>query len=226
VVTHINETGEDHDIHFKPSWPPVIVHVHPANSYGARFPALPKLPSTYLDTRVLWSLLAMTCLVSEIWEHVSRSVESTKDWQGWILHFATQKCVIACSGRGSKNNPFSKLHTHESLIEEYFGTKVYNPADLLSLFSKIEAVKVCKMSHLRSTRDISDNQNVLFLFKAVYEKHTTTSVLQNSVIMNNATWELRLIVVTTNAASSTSSWKGRIFSRHGNHAFLKWWKQE
>ena len=116
MVTHINETGEDHDIHFKPSWPPVIVHVHPANSYGARFPALPKLPSTYLDTRILWSLLAMTCLVSEIWEHVSSTVESTKDWQGWILHFATWKCVLACSGRGRKTiHLASCTHMNHSL---------------------------------------------------------------------------------------------------------------
>ena len=44
--------------------------------------------------------------------------------------------------------------------------------------------------------------------------------------MNNATWELWLIVMTKDATSSTSSWKGKIFSRHGNHSFPKWWKQE
>ena len=53
VVTHINEAGEENQIHFRPSWPPVLIHVHPQDKYGAEFCVIPKMGNNDIDTRIL-----------------------------------------------------------------------------------------------------------------------------------------------------------------------------
>ena len=139
VMVRDDETGEEREVHFAPSWPQMITLIHAADQYGSR-PYAVSVPRS--KKTPAWNPLALWCCVSivvhtpPLWRSLCGMVSNTWEWPGWFLRYAASSCLTGCGQRGSRNNPFRKRVDCEQLHRMMFREGSYRR------FSHI-AVPVC-----------------------------------------------------------------------------------
>jgi hypothetical protein len=100
-------------ISFYPLWPPCLVHVHNYTKFGGRFPAVPSLSRVPGDLRTLWYLISVLVMLPEMWEMAIDALSTDRQWMGWVLSFATNRCYGTRTCFISKNNPYAVLRVKD-----------------------------------------------------------------------------------------------------------------
>ena len=62
------------------------------------------------------------------------------DWHGWLLTYASHKCLPTSVLPGSQNNPFWKVHTEQWLLKERLHLNdegTYDPRSVASMFNDL-----------------------------------------------------------------------------------------
>lgn len=222
-----SEDGSYSEVHFVPPWPDVIVHVHRNDEFGAEMPLIPKFESKKFDSRMLWCLCTMLCHIPEFWINVCGSVHDTKQWFGWILMLACNKCFSHLRGKGSRINPFKKRANVDDVIQKHMCDWFQPQFDLIDLstaFIDLNCIVAHDMSVLSQSgfHLFDENVKVIVLYRPFTTQHLNDYEIQDSLILDDGNWELRTMIKTV----PELNWEGHIHSRHGKLDFTKWWYQK
>lgn len=217
-------------VHFRPSWPTSILRVHPADSFGEAFQALPMMRNNKQgahDYRGLWIVTAMLAYIPQVWKVVTQHVTSDQQWYGWLLSYTTRRCLgitRSCSGKGSsQQNPFRKLKTEEELTSAYF-CWAYQPCYIGALFDNfVSEVKVMGSSEIDATDWAAVTENILVVYQDWDDTKPAVSIGDHLGAVGGAVWECRFVATTE---PTKTSWRGKVFSRHGGNNFPSWWMQQ
>jgi hypothetical protein len=93
-------------LHYVPSWPCCLVHVHPCNSHGAAFVNVPRPFIQNRDSRLLWFIMMMHICNASLWENTVAGVVNEWDWNGWLLSYIAQ-LSLSFRFRGRNGHVFS-----------------------------------------------------------------------------------------------------------------------
>jgi hypothetical protein len=136
-------------------WPRDIVWAHGRNKYGACFPSLPPVRKSGYDTRFLWILLGMMVSVPTFWTAVASSVRADDEWPGWMLTYATRKCMLSRKGKSSGSDPFKKAKGIAGLMQVVaaaFVSEMFTTELFRSVLNIVERI------YLVDTSVVGDNE--------------------------------------------------------------------
>jgi predicted GIY-YIG superfamily endonuclease len=223
----VRDSNNEHkSVYFKGSWPRLLVSVHPLNKYGARFPIVPTLfdSKTKQDLRLLWVVTGLIVCIPVLWEDTVRSLQSTDQWNGWMLRFASDKCLINRTMSSSKDDPFrdisnsnfvgltSKLRSKNQSSTDYdYG------GEMQQLFNLHSGVHVADGPFDKAI--VPENINLILGYQRL-----ATRVLDERVILaDGSEFELRFLCYTQSSVGDilNHKWKGVMYCRHGG-VFCGW----
>ena len=148
-------SSDGHAIHFRSNWPPILTYAHRNDEHGAKVPKLPKMSNTeVMDMRSLWIVVATVVLVPTLWNLTFESLVSVDDWHGWLLAFASRKCLSHHKVHGSRNNPFRKnikdLKLLQTKLISFAVNGTYDVKVVANLFDQVDHVAVKTLEEFQS----------------------------------------------------------------------------
>jgi hypothetical protein len=212
-------------IHFEPSWPSMILVIHPVDSWGAKMPVVPKMADTQNDNRGVWLVTAMMSSVPPLWKIISDAVADANAWYGWMLTYVAQKCFPNAKATkvASKNNPFRIVKTVAQLRQLFFdplNDGFFEPSIIGTLFAALQNVHVVSSEDWNPEEWANVEQEVIVVYRSWNVNHVI--MLPHSMqTAANKLWELRFIGSTN--VIEDYKWNGTIYSRHGTLNFPMWW---
>ena len=226
-----------HDVHFTPSWPKQVIHIHPCNKHGSRPTSIPIVnDQPFTDSRGLWVALALCIHNPVLWKSLCDRVQNNWEWHGWFLAYCIKHCLNEYQRLGSRNDPFRSSMKPEDLLDMMFGqhhNAFYTPmACTTTLFGDLPKVKVISSTILweaigpgRSV-DVDPTTEMLLVYSSLSPPNQAFQPPQRLAFGDPAgskkcCWELRHIV-----AFHTAGERGTIYFRHGGNNHPSWWCQE
>ena len=123
VTNAVNDTANEKE--FCPNWPPNLVWLHHYDGFGCKFGQLPPFKTKevdHIDSRLIWILTALVTHIPQLWEATIASLNSTEQWNGWLLAYCAKECFPHKKARNcKKNNPFKKILSIPELCTKVFG---------------------------------------------------------------------------------------------------------
>jgi hypothetical protein len=231
AITREEENGisTNRVCHFIPSWPNAIVWVHPFDSYGAKFPYVPSTArgsNETFDSRIVWALSSLAVTVPPLWKILAKNVTNNEDWYGWLLAYATRRCLVTKSVGAGRNNPFRKVMNEKALHQKCFKAwddGMYEPKMVKTAFAALQDdIYVLDYSEQGLFNWVEITQDVVVVYQS-WESSERQLLRNEQGSKETKSWELRCVL--TASATIDGKWSGKLYSRHGTPNFPSWWVQ-
>gem|GEM_PF-6457593 len=241
-----NAQEETREIHYIPSWPSYLLHVCPMiDLHGASFQVIGHLTPNHgnarMDLRPLWMTLCIIVHNPSIWKHVAASVQSDKQWQGWVLTFATKKYLPYVRKSGSRNNPFRRCLTIDKLyqkLQHATGLSTdYKASCILDIFGNIPCISVLSVVSVQLYGLSVQTEDSVILYSNILDNTGNPVVPITPTLTCNASgdkWMLKYVVVLDAGrrdhhrhTANNLRYESYIYATHGLHGeSSKWWRHQ
>ena len=96
------ESTETIEVPFNPTWPPLLIHIHPFGVHGAQFWPVAKTKRIGIDERLFWMVKGMLGCIPYLWKLANEHVQTWQSWEGFVLNHLCRTNLYGCSSKGSK----------------------------------------------------------------------------------------------------------------------------
>ena len=224
VAVADNEEEREYNKKFRKYWPSNIYPCQTFNSFGARFPVVPRFNIRSCETDLFpktasISIWIISCLMAKIeffWSAVSKVRMRTSRWHGWLLVKLTDMCFSNISSRQDRKDPYKK-HMISSVSDTLTRCDIVGP-DFTDYLSLVDGVIWFSNSTFENFDQVDTDNDIIILYDYIYNDEFSEYIEVHSQM-----YELRLICCTW---ESGDNWDGFCYSRHGGKHFPDWWYQE
>ena len=228
-----NQTANENEgdqIRFSRYWPKSLYPCQNLSSHGCQMLHIPSFQGG-LSNKKLWQISAIATQNEDIWNLLIKSITYMNDWKGWLLSYLSKNCLNMKRKSGRKD-PFkvTQIRTINQLLQ-----KIPSNRNLTIMMNEVKRVRCLSVNsfqkeEIESTIASSLNNNDEFviltsdgLLNDTFED--ARSYIEKLNINEGISLELRTLIITNHPNASINTWKGHIYSRHGNQ-FCKYWYQE
>jgi len=230
---------------FFPSWPPSIIWVHSCNRHGARPLGIPDM--LYQGARVhdLWAILALVSNVAEIYEAVFQGTSNEDYINGWLLKhiheiinpnvsqrtcdrnnsvappYQWQNLYIFCKLEGSHKRERALWKMMRQTVED--GDDAFsNTLDNVCEEGIVEQFEIENNGNrvVLTNIDVPDNCEIIVVNRP---PDVESSWFCDNLRVNKNKFKARFIYDDVDAQDAEDPCKCRVYVRHREEDYDKWW---